>query len=53
MYYLHVTFGDIKRRNTSVGQTAGEGTTKHALGVVRDIMGHRADVSMFDGLRSR
>ena len=31
-----------------MGKTAGEGTTKHTLGVVRDIMRDRAEVSEFD-----
>jgi hypothetical protein len=35
-----------------MGKTAGDGTTQHALGVVRDIMRHRADISSFTIERS-
>ena len=44
-YYLHVTFGDIERCDTSMSNTAGKDTTKHTLGIVRDIVRDRADVS--------
>jgi hypothetical protein len=39
---LHVTFGNIERSNTGVGETAGNSTTEHALGVVAGVMRNRA-----------
>ena len=35
-----------------MGKTAGDGTTQHAFGVVRDIMRHRAEISSFTIERS-
>ena len=42
--YLHVTFCDIKRCNTSVGETARKSTTKHTLGVVARIVGYGSKI---------
>lgn len=44
--YLHVAFCDIERGDTSVSETASNGTTEHALGVVRGVMGNRAEISV-------
>ena len=37
--YLHVAFCYIEWGDTGVGDTTGQNTTEHALGVVRDVMG--------------
>lgn len=37
---LHVTLGDIKRGHGGMGEAAGKGASKHALGIVRVIMRH-------------
>ena len=42
--HLHVTFCDIEWGDTGVSETAGERTTKHALGVVARVVRHRAEV---------
>ncbi len=39
---LHVAFGNIKRGDASVGETACKNAAKHALGIVRSVMGDRA-----------
>lgn len=43
--YLHVAFGNIKRGDTGMCDTASKDTTKHALGVVGEVVGHSANVS--------
>jgi hypothetical protein len=40
--YLHVAFGNIKWGDAGVGETACKNTTKHALGIVRSVVGDRA-----------
>lgn len=42
--HLHVALGDIERGNTGVGDTASKDTTEHALGIVRGVVGHRAEI---------
>jgi hypothetical protein len=42
--YLHVTFCDIKRCDTGMGDTAGEDTTEHTLGIIRCVVGHRPKI---------
>ena len=42
--YLHVTFGNIKWGDASVGETACKNTAKHALGIVGGVMGNRAKI---------
>ena len=44
MMYLHVTFCDIERCDTGVGDTASEGTTEHTFCVVGGIVGDGAKV---------
>ena len=46
--HLHVAFCDVERSNGCVGKTAGDGTTKHALGIVRDIVWNGASISIGD-----
>ena len=43
---LHVTFCDIEGGDTGVGETAGNSTTEHALGVVASIVGDGAKISV-------
>ena len=50
--HLHVTFCDINRRNTSVGETARKSTTKHTLGVVARIVGDGAEIPLRSALVS-
>jgi hypothetical protein len=40
--YLHVAFGNIKWGDAGVGETACKNTAKHALGIVRRVVGDRA-----------
>ena len=42
--YLHVAFGNIKWSDASVGETASKNTAKHALGIVRRVVGDRAKI---------
>jgi hypothetical protein len=42
--YLHVAFGNIKWSDASVGETTCKNTAKHALGIVRRVVGDRAKV---------
>ena len=44
--YLHVTFCDVQRRNTSVGETARKDTAEHRLGVVAGIVGNGSKVPL-------
>ena len=46
--YLHVALGDIERGDTCVRDTASKDTAEHALGVVRAVMGDRAEVAVDD-----
>ena len=48
--YLHVTFCDVEGGNASVGDTASEDTTKHALGVVAGVVGDGAEVPGGQGM---
>jgi len=42
--YLHVAFGNIKWGDTSMGKAACKNTAKHALGIVRRVVGDRAKI---------
>ena len=42
---LHVALGDIEGGDTGVGDTAGEDTTEHALGIVGGVVGDRPEIS--------
>ena len=42
--YLHVAFGNIKWGDAGVGETACKNTAKHALGIVRSVVGDRTKI---------
>jgi hypothetical protein len=42
--YLHVAFGNIKWGDAGVGETTCKNTAKHALGIVRRVVGDRAKI---------
>ena len=41
---LHITLGNIERGNSSVGGTASQSATAQALGIIRSVMRHRAEI---------
>lgn len=43
--YLHVTFCNIKRCDTGMGNATCKDTSKHTFGVVRGIVDHRPEIS--------
>ena len=42
--HLHITLGDIQRGDSCVGGTASQNATEQALGVVRGVMRHWAEI---------
>ena len=42
--YLHVAFGNIKWGDAGVGETACKNAAKHALGIVRRVVGDWAKI---------